>query len=381
MTGSLTSKNGKYYVIVRIPDENGKPKQKWIPTGIPSEGNNKRKAQQKKTAILAQLEQEIARRNFLSGEILFVDWLDKWMEAKRNAVELNTYEGYCYYMDKHIKPFFGEKNLTLREVTAQHIEDYYAQKVAQGVSPNTILKHNVLIRGALQDAVRKKKIPSNPVNDATLPRRRKFVGKAYNIEQARELLRVVEDKPLKSAVILGLYYGLRRSEVCGLRWRDIDFDAGTMLICNTVVKTKTLIEHEHTKSSASKRTLFLIPETIPYLQSLKAEQDKYRHRLGNTYDDPQGHVCTHANGKPFSPDYITNAFARLLEKYDLPHIRYHELRHTAGSLLLEHGLSAKQIQEFLGHEDISTTLNIYAHLSVEGKKETALAMGGMLQML
>ena len=163
----------------------------------------------------------------------------------------------------------------------------------------------------------------------------------------------------------------------GLRWRDVDFDADTISIRNTVVKVKTLIEDEKTKSRASNRTLYIIPETKDYLLGLQRRQDENRSLLGAAYND-NDHVCVWDNGDPFKPNYLSRRFGEILEKYGLPKIRFHELRHTAGSLLLNKGLSAKQIQEYLGHEQVSTTLDIYGHLSVEGKKEAAQAIGGLL---
>lgn len=177
-----------------------------------------------------------------------------------------------------------------------------------------------------------------------------------------------------------MFYGLRRSEAIGLRWRDIDFQAGTICICNTVVRNKTIIEAERTKSKASNRTLYIIPETREYLLTLKHNQEKNRMIMQGAYHNNNDRVCVWDNGKPLKPDYISKAFPKLLIKYNLPHIRFHELRHTAGSLLLAKGLSAKQIQEYLGHEQVSTTLDIYGHLSIEGKKEASNAMGGMLKL-
>lgn len=383
MTGSLTSKNGKYYVIVRIPDEQGKLKQKWINTGISTDGNNKRKAQQRRIEILTELERKV-EQGLLSDDILFSVWIEKWMETKKATVRQNTLESYRYYIDKHIKPYFDGRKMTLKKITVQDIEDYYSQKLEEGQSPNSIKKHNVVIFGALREAVKKKIIPSNPAEYATLPKVERFIGKAYTAEQANQLLNVLEDEEIKPAVILGLCYGLRRSEVCGLRWRDIHFaddTSGTMEICNTVVKAKTTIEHENTKSKASRRTMELVPDTVPYFRQLQAQQERQRKRLGKKYPDQQGHVCVHKDGRQFAPDYVTHEFAKLLERHGMPHIRFHELRHTAGSLLLEQGISAKQIQAYLGHENISVTLDTYTHLSVEGKKEAANVMGSVLKIV
>ena len=194
---------------------------------------------------------------------------------------------------------------------------------------------------------------------------------------AQKLLAVVRDEPMESVIKLALFYGLRRSEVVGLRWQDINLDEGTMRICNTMVKLKTQIEHERTKSNASRRTLYLTPEIKAYLQDLKSEQEENRKLMGRSYHKSD-HVCTWADGRPFSPDYVSPRFKRILEIHGLPHIRFHELRHTAGSMLMERGMMVMQISQFLGHEQISTTLDIYGHLSIEGKKETATAMAEIL---
>ena len=184
---------------------------------------------------------------------------------------------------------------------------------------------------------------------------------------------------IEPAVILGLFYGLRRSEVVGLRWRDIDFNNNTITICNTVTKLVTQTEQEQTKSKASRRTMYIIPETKQYLLELKKQQVKNKEMFGAEYHDGD-HVCVWADGRLLNPEYVTHAFNKLLVQKNLPKIRFHDLRHTAGSLLLEKGLSIKQIQEYLGHEQVSTTLDIYGHLSVEGKKEAASTINGILSI-
>lgn len=380
MTGSLQVKHGKYYVVVRLPDGAGGTKTKWINTNIPVEGNNKRKAQQRRIEILAELEES---KDLISADMLFVDMIEEWMKIKESAVRQNklrqnTFESYRWMIDKHIAPFFRENGLTVKSIKMRDIQAYYDTKVAEGQSANTILKHAVVINGALREAKRQKLIRDNPAEDAIRPRKKHFESKAYSVEEAKKLLSVLDDEPIKPAVILGLFYGLRRSEVCGLRWKDIDFNNGIMQIRNTVVKSQTLIEHEQTKSAKSKRTLALVPDTIPYLQGLKAAQDE-RRAIWKDDPDPQGHVCTHSNGRSFLPDYVSQGFNHLLKRYGLPHIRFHELRHTAGSLLLNSGMTINEISEFLGHEQVSVTLDIYLHVDIGGKKAVAQAMGDIFK--
>ena len=375
MTGSLTEKSGKYYVITRVETAEGK-KKKFISTGISTKGNNKRKAQEKMREILAKLEKE---QVVYTAEIPFLEWLDEWLEQKRADLRINTYEGYLSYMKNHIRPFYKPLKLSLQKVTPMHIQRFYNLKIKEGLTANSVHKFSAILRGALRDAMEKNLIPYNPADRAKLPKKKKFVGKFYTVEEANALLKAVENDPIKPAVILGLFYGLRRSEICGLRWKDIDFEKGTLSICNTVVMTTTIIEHEQTKSRASKRTMYIIPETKQYFSELKQERIHSMKNCGIDFNSSI-HVCSWEDGSMFLPNYVSNHFKAILKKQGLPIIRFHELRHTAGSLLLEKGLSAKQIQEYLGHENISTTLDIYGHLSLEGKMEAANTMGSVFHV-
>jgi integrase len=184
---------------------------------------------------------------------------------------------------------------------------------------------------------------------------------------------------MEPIIILGLYYGLRRSEILGLRWKDIDFDNDTIEIKNTIVKQTTIVEQEKTKSRASARTLFIVPETREFLLSLKRKQMENSLLLGLGYHRSD-YVCVKADGKRYHPAYVSKRFGELLKKFGLPHIRLHELRHSAASILLRSGLSVKQVQEFMGHEKPNLVLELYAHLTADDKKETARTIGNLLKI-
>ena len=366
MTGSIQAKHGKYYIIIRVEDVVGRKKQKWISTGLDATSENREKAEN----ILEELRSREDVNGFLFNRNMpFKDWILYWLGLKKDQVRINTYEAYQLYANQHIIPFFSNKKITVCSITPIQIQAYYNEKKKE-LSGNSLVKHHVIIRGALNEAVRMDLIKYNPADKVTLPRKTKFVGAAYSQEESSRLLKIVRGEAIEPAVILGLFYGLRRSEAVGLRWKDIDFDSKTMRIQNTVVKTKTLIEHEETKSKASKRLLALVPSTIPYLEQLKMQQDAHKKRLGDAYHD-SGHVCAWPNGEMLSPDYVSKRFQRLLEKNNMPKIRFHDLRHTVASLMLNKGVSPKRIQEYLGHEKVITTLDIYGHLCFEGKRETA----------
>jgi integrase len=376
MTGSLQGKHGKYYVVVRIATTDGETKQKWIPTNIPTEGNNKRKAQKAMYEILEELSKNETLDPF---DLLFTDWIDIWLAQKKNEIRQNTYESYELFAKVHIKPYFKELGVSLKDIKPQQIHSYY-NMLAKTQNANTVKKHHVIIHGALEDALRKNMILFDPSERVSLPKpKARFVGKAYTAEQANRLLSVISGTTIEPAIILGLYYGLRRSEVLGLRWKDIDFENNTISIKNTVVKMITLSEQETTKSAASRRTMYIIPVTKQYFQNLKERQEENEKLFGKEYFEGD-HVCIWNDGRPLAPDYVSHSFKKLLAKNNLPPLRFHELRHTAGSLLLANGLSIKQIQEYLGHERVSTTLDIYGHLTTEGKQEAANTLNSMLSL-
>ena len=192
-------------------------------------------------------------------------------------------------------------------------------------------------------------------------------------EQVAGLLEAseTEEAPIHAAVTMAVCYGLRRSEICGLRWADIDFDSGKLYVRNTVVQNVTLkIEAERTKTAKRRRTIDLIGSTVPYLLRLKQMQA----RSGVQLDK----VCVWPDGKEVRPDYITHATRKLMEKYGLEHIRVHDLRHTAGTLLSTRA-TMKQVQEFLRHEDISTAANTYVHLLDEDRKAASNIMDSILK--
>lgn len=378
MTGSLELNHGQYFVRTRMPDEYGVIKLRCIPTGIYEKGrdrHNKRKALQRKNEILRELESQGA---VYKKDMPFVDWLKQWVEEKREHIRFNTYEGYLSYLEKHILPFFNICNKNLKEISSQDLQNYYDLKY-KTLSANSLRKHHAIIHGALQEAFQKNLIATNPADRVKLPKIEKFEGKAYNETQIKQLLSAIENESIKPAIILALFYGLRRSEVCGLRWCDIDFDENTMNIRNTVVKGKTVIEHEMTKSSASRRTLSLVPETIPFLKEMKTQQ-KLIMILQNESFNEENHVCVWEDGRPFSVDYVSQRFKKILKKNNLPDIRFHDLRHTAASWLVNNtDIELFTVKAILGHEKISTTIDIYTHLNNESKKNAAKAMGNLWQ--
>ena len=183
-----------------------------------------------------------------------------------------------------------------------------------------------------------------------------------------------------TGVIFGAFYGLRRSEIVGLRWESINFEANTITIEHTV--TETIIDGKHiivaddtTKSKSSYRTLPLVPAIRTKLLAVQAEQERNRKLCGKSYNKTDnGYIYTDPLGNRIKPNYLTSMFPDFLIRNGFRRMRFHDLRHSCASLLLANGVPLKQIQEWLGHSDFAITANIYAHLEFNSKLASAQAM-------
>ena len=299
---------------------------------------------------------------------------DTYRQTLQNSVQLTggdvdyILEGVNRYMlalaRRQIYLAFG--HIKTNDIQYAHLQRYI-DDLAGDLKVKSLKKHLVVINGALDDAERSGIISSNPARLVQMPREaEKFVGNTLNEEEAKEALSAAQEEgePMYAIVILGMVYGLRHSEMCGLRWKDIDFENGYIHVCNTVVKGKSgHIEEESTKTEKSNRYLPLIGFTIPYFRDLLQQQIS----SGSKCDK----VCQLSDGSPVLPDYITHKYKEFLAAHNLPDIRVHDMRHTAASLLAAHDATPQQAQEFLGHENISTTLDIYTHCLDESKRKTA----------
>ena len=368
--GNLYDDRGTWTVRARVYDPNtGKSPQRTKSTGFKVKANTKRKAEQAAKEIIEQWERG-ANSAPVIRDPLFSEYVEKWLEKKeitRKGITVLSYRQYC---DLHILPVLG--GCRIRAITRHTLQDYANEKL-KTLSVSSVKKHFAIINGALLDAVRDDIVPANVAAYVEFPQAQKYEGKAYSPEQVADLLDAAaeEGEPIRSAIILAVCYGLRRSEVCGLRWTDIDFESGKLTVSNTKTQNGAYIfEEEQTKTAGSHRTIALIDSTVPYLRELRQKQEG----SGLILDK----VCRWPDGRDVLPTYITAKIRKMMKKYGFEHIRVHDLRHTAASLLATQA-TPKQVQEFLGHSNIGTTMNIYAHILDDTRKATSGIMDGILK--
>lgn len=395
ITGSLQQKNGYYYAVLYIKVD-GKRKCKWIPTKLPVNGTSNRKAQKAFDDIRIEYEreqEEIQRKEAELAELTknthpdallpFTDYIEKWLNSARPSLATTTFQSYSNMIKARILPYFQPLGLELREVTPQHIEDFYQTILDDNCTTNTVIHYHSILRKAMQVAVKKDIIPKNPVDKVQRPKKNVFHGNFYTEEEMMTLFDALSGDPLELCVKIAAYYGLRRSEVLGLRWDAIDLERKTISIKHKVIEAEVdgkfiPVGEDVLKTKSSFRTLPLIPAVEKLLLAEKEKQEMFRRLFKKSYcRDYLDYICVDQTGNLLRPNYVTEHFAWLIQKYDLKKIRFHDLRHTCASLLLSNGISMKQIQIWLGHSTFATTADIYAHLDFTAQEESANAMSGM----
>jgi len=378
MTGSILTKNGSknYYAVLNVYDENGKRRRKWVDAGVAVKGNNKRLANKRLQEILSKYSDGYVDFTKDTG---FVSFMEQWLEMHKLSIAPTTYDGYSIVLNTHIIPYFDNKKLKLTEVSPAIIQGYATFKL-KTLSPNTVRKHLANISKCLDSAVKQNIIALNPVKRIELPKKIKYNGaKHYNERQIEQLLECCKGDPLEIVIMLTLFYGLRRSEVLGLRWDAVDFENKTLAIKHTVVKmgNNTHIQ-DRTKNESSYTVFPMSKKIIAQLTDWRERQQGWKVLQLNDYQDSE-YICTREDGQLLSPDYVSQHFVVLLKNNNMPPIRFHDLRHSSASFLKYLGFDLKDIQTWLRHKDIQTTMNLYTHLDMEAKENIADKLDAKLQ--
>jgi integrase len=363
--------------VLNYRNAGGQRKTKWISLGLPEKGN-KRKAEAELARLRAEFEppKEVGD---LSSDMLFADYLLEWLEIAKGRLAVATYSSYAAMIKKPVGPYFRQRNLTLRELEARHLQMFYSEMLRK-VKPNTVIHYHAIIHSALKYAVKTDMLVQNVADKVDRPKKNSFQPVFLSAEEMQKMFEALRGTKLELPVLVAAFYGFRRGEVLGLKWDAIDFERGTISVIRTVTTItldgkQTEIEQQSAKTKSSLRTLPLIGSFREYFLQVKEAQEMNKQVCGNCYNyEYDGFVFVDELGERMRANYLTSAFPKFLEDHGLRRMRFHDLRHSCASLLLANGVPLKHIQEWLGHSDFTTTANIYAHLDYKSKITSAQAM-------
>ena len=306
-------------------------------------------------------EREQARKLAPAQELDLSHWLEYWMDSivRPNRAETTVY-AYQKIIDNHIDPALG--TVPLKKLTPKMVQEYYTEtQRANGLSSNTMRRHHDLLSSALRSAVRQDVIPASPMERVEPPRVRTAESYFYNNQELKLLYQKIEGNILELAVKLAGSLGMRREEICGLKWENVDLQRHLVLIREARTAYGATIVQKETKNRSSVRTLYLPDEVYLLLEQEQARQQQERCLQSPTYN-PTDHVILDAKGVPYSPNALSLAFTRFVKKNDLPRLTFHGLRHTFATIASCQGASLFDIGKALGHSTPATTGRIYTHL-------------------
>ena len=306
-------------------------------------------------------ERELERKLAPTQELDLSHWLEYWMDSivRPNRAETTVY-AYQKIIDNHIDPALGD--VPLRKLTPMIIQEYYTEtQRTSGLSSNTMRRHHDLLSSALRSAVRQDVIPASPMERVEPPRVRTAESYFYNNQELKLLYQKIEGNILELAVKLAGSLGMRREEICGLKWENVDLQRHLVLIREARTAYGATIVQKETKNRSSVRTLYLPDEVYLLLEQEQARQQQERCLQSPTYN-PTDHVILDAKGVPYSPNALSLAFTRFVRKNDLPRLTFHGLRHTFATIASCQGASLFDIGKALGHATPATTGRIYTHL-------------------
>lgn len=411
-SGSIQIKKGMYSMVIYMERE-GKMTSIWRSTGLHATEANRSRAED----MLEETRMRIAydpafREDFVARKraknipqpeggkapkaskspppvgsyerILVADYIQQWYRSAKRNLAKATQTNYEQMLNCRIYDHFRSLGITMAELRPIHIQQLIDRVYADGCSGTTAQQYYALVKRIFSVAFKQDILPNNPADKVDRPRKNQYRAEIYTAEEVKRLLEASASDEIYLPVVLSAFYGLRRSEVLGLRWSSIDFTSKQIEVNHKLVtykengKSRTIGE-DTLKTKSSHRTLPLIPAVEEILLAAKERQEIYRKKFKRSYNkDWDGYLCVLPNGDIIEPNFLTAHFRLLLKQNGLKKIRFHDLRHTCASLLVQSGVGMKQVQLWMGHSDFGTTANIYSHLTSGALVQSANVMGGLL---
>jgi integrase len=372
---SISRKNNRWYVDVDVPaGPDGKRRRRGV-------GGFKTKREAK--AAEAEALRRIRDGVFVEPSRLTVGayLTEMWLPSMVSQVRATTLGGYRHNVRAYIVPRLGD--ISLQRLTTARVGAFYGELVASGgkggrpLSPKTVRYVHTTLRRALRDAMADGLVVRNVAAQARPPRARRVEMHTWTAAELGTFLSSVREDRLYAAWLLLATLGLRRGELLGLRWPDVDLATGRIAIRNTLVMVDGKPAMAEPKTAKGRRSLTVAPQVLEAVRAHRAHQAAERLSWGVDYTD-SGLVITAEDGRPMHPETLSGLFVRLAKRAGLPPIRLHDLRHSVASILLAQGVHPKVVSEQLGHATIALTLDTYSHVIPSLQQEAAGVMAAAI---
>ncbi len=369
MRGSVIRRGRTWSAVYDEPTADGTRRQRWR-GGFAT----KREAERALSDALARIGSggyiEPSRLSF--GAYL----VDQWVPSIRASIRPSTLTRYKLDVERKLVPRLGA--VRLQRLTGAHLDEVYAELLERGLSPASVRHCHSVARRALRDAIRNDLVPRNVADAATPPRVARKELSVWTADELRTFLAAVDDSRLYAAWWLLGTAGLRRGEVLGLRWQDLNLDTRRLAVVRSLVQRGRELEFSEPKTKRGRRSLALDERTVAVLEAHRRRQLEERIALGLGRPAPDGLMFTDPLGEPVKPDSFSQMFDRRVDKLGLPRVRLHDLRHGAATLMLASGANPKTVSERLGHPSTAFTMDIYAASVPALEEETAAKVAALL---
>lgn len=302
-------------------------------------------------------------------------FLERWLETVKASIRPRTFQSYEILVRRHITPELG--SLRLDKLSAQHVQTLLSRESASGLSSQTVRHVRAILRIALNQAIKWGLVARNAASLAVPPKLERKRFRSLSPEEARQLLDAARGDRLEAVYTVALSLGLRLGEILGLRWQDVDLDGGTLTVNQAIYRMRGGLVTSEPKTERSRRCLFLPDGVRAALKAHRLRQLQERLIAGSRWQDTSL-VFTSTIGTPLDPRNLFRAFKALLRRAGLPGCRFHDLRHSAASLLLAQGVPMRAVMELLGHSSMSTTADIYSHVMPAMMRDVADKMDAIL---
>lgn len=379
MRGHVRKRGTKWCFVLDIGRDpiTGKRQQKWF-----SGFKTKKEAEKEMVSKM----NEIEKGTFVvEGNVTLEKFLYSWLEEYAQVhCAPKTFVNYEYVIHKHIIPSLGK--MILSEVKPVFIQKYCSDKLIRGridgkggLSAGYVSQHYRLLHEIFEHAVKWQIIPTNPVKSVLPPRIQKKKLNVLTKEQIHLVLQASQGEWYYDPIFLAINTGMRRGEILGLQWQDIDFEKCVISVNRIAqrVKRRGVTLRDTTKTENGRRSIAVSTSVITRLEFIKKEQEKQKTQIGLFYQDSDLVFAT-TLGNPRDPDKLSREFAELVRKIAIPHVRFHDLRHSHATLLLKQGEHPKVVAERLGHSTISITMDTYSHVMPNMQKEASERLDSFL---